>query len=285
MDRLVWVGAFPSEDRADIRSIVQAALEAGFDQIVLDRPVDGLQRLGRFSPILFRNERFEFDGEEIGRLLPILRPEDERAARSLRGTLKHVVVRTTDWKIIPLENLIAAFQGSGTRLLAEVHGADEAKLVFETMEVGVDGVLLRPSSAREVGALRGMLESRGETVPLVPARVTGLRSIGLGDRVCVDTCSLLKEGEGMLVGNASSGMFLVHAEAIESGYVAARPFRATAGPGAAQGLRSAARLEVEELLHARASGFAPGAGPVLQQPGCRGNHSRGHAEHAADLLP
>lgn len=34
----------------------------------------------------------------------------------------------------------------------------------------------------------------------------------------------------MLVGNASSGMFLVHAETLESGYAAARPFRVNAGP-------------------------------------------------------
>lgn len=230
MDRLVWVGAFPSEDRADVRSIVTAALEAGFDQIVLDRPADALQRLGRFSPIFLRDDRFEFDGQEVGRLLTVRRPEDERAARALRGTAKHVVVRATDWKIIPFENLIAAFQGSGTRLLAEVHSADEARLFFETMEVGVDGILLRPSSPRDVAAVRALVESQGTPVPLVPARITALRSVGLGDRVCVDTCSLLRDGEGMLVGNASSGMFLVHAETIESGYVAARPFRVNAGP-------------------------------------------------------
>ena len=34
----------------------------------------------------------------------------------------------------------------------------------------------------------------------------------------------------MLVGNSSSGLFLIHAETIESGYVAARPFRVNAGP-------------------------------------------------------
>ncbi len=230
MDRLVWVGAFPSEDRADVRSIVTAALEAGFDQIVLDRPEQALQRLGRFSPILLHDGTFEFDGHEVGRLLTIQRPEDERAARALRGTAKHVVVRATDWKIIPLENLIAAFQGSGTRLLAEVRSADEARLVLETLEVGVDGVLLRPSSPRDVAAVRALVDSRSAGVSLVPAKITALRSVGLGDRVCVDTCSLLQEGEGMLVGNASSGMFLVHAETLESGYVAARPFRVNAGP-------------------------------------------------------
>src|SRR2546428_13843395 len=33
----------------------------------------------------------------------------------------------------------------------------------------------------------------------------------------------------MLVGNSSAGLFLIHAETVETGYVAARPFRVNAG--------------------------------------------------------
>lgn len=229
MDRLIWVGAFPHEDRGDVRSVVSAALEAGFDQIVLAKPDESLQKLGRFSPILLKDDVFLFDGTGIGRLATIRTAKDEMAVRALRGATKHVVVRTEDWKIIPLENLIAHFQGSGTRLLVEVHDAADAKLFFETMEVGVDGILLTPSSAKEIRAIRSLVESAVQTVSLVRAKVASIRSLGLGDRVCVDTCSLLRHGEGMLVGNSSSALFLIHAETIESGYVAARPFRVNAG--------------------------------------------------------
>lgn len=230
MDRLVWVGAFPAEGREDVRSVVAAALEAGFDSIVLAEPDEALQRLGRFAPILLEGDTFLFDGEEIGRLAVIRQAKDEPAVRKLRGTTKHVVVRTEDWKIIPLENLIAYFQGSGTRLLVEVHDAPEAKLFFETMEAGVDGVLLTPSTTKEVRALRALLETKATSVPFVRGRITAVRPLGLGDRVCVDTCSILRLGEGMLVGNSSSGLFLLHSETVESGYVAARPFRVNAGP-------------------------------------------------------
>ena len=51
----------------------------------------------------------------------------------------------------------------------------------------------------------------------------------MGDRVCVDTCSMLSDGEGMLMGNTSSAMLLVHAETLENPYVAPRPFRVNAG--------------------------------------------------------
>jgi len=37
------------------------------------------------------------------------------------------------------------------------------------------------------------------------------------------------DGEGMLVGNTSSGFFLVHAETLVNPYVAPRPFRVNAG--------------------------------------------------------
>ncbi len=229
MDRLVWVGAFPHEGNVDVRSIVSAAIEAGFDEIVLAKRDEALRGLGRFSPILLKDNSFVFDDAEIGRLATIRSAKDEISVRALKGATKHIVVRTEDWKIIPLENLIAHFQGSGTRLLVEVHDAAEAKLAFETMEVGVDGILLTPSSPTEIRAVRGLLESARQDVPLVRAKVTSIRSIGLGDRACVDTCSLLRDGEGMLVGNSSAGLFLVHAETVETGYVAARPFRVNAG--------------------------------------------------------
>jgi len=51
----------------------------------------------------------------------------------------------------------------------------------------------------------------------------------MGERVCVDTCSIMINGEGMLVGNTSSGFFLVHAETLVNPYVAPRPFRVNAG--------------------------------------------------------
>jgi len=37
-------------------------------------------------------------------------------------------------------------------------------------------------------------------------------------------------GEGILVGNSSQALFLIHAESIENPYVAPRPFRVNAGP-------------------------------------------------------
>src|SRR2546425_2701788 len=230
MDRVVWVGASPRGDADEVRSVVSSALAVGFTEIVLSKPDESLQRLGRFAPMLLKGTTFVLSDTEIGRLATIRSPKDEHSVRAMRGATKHVVVRLEPWKVIPLENLIAYFQGSGTRLLVEVHDAAEAKLVFETMEVGADGIFLTPSSLDEVRAVRAFLESFPQNVRLVRSKITSVRSLGLGDRECVDTCSLLRRGEGMLVGNTSAGLFLIHAETIETGEVAARPFRVNAGP-------------------------------------------------------
>jgi len=229
MERIVWVRALPGKKPGDVRSVLWAAIAAGFDRIVVDDPDEVPRDLGRFSPILPKGDVFLSDGTEIGRRVTIRSAKDASSARALRGKTKHLVLETEDWKVIPLENLIAHFQGSETRLLVEVRDAAEAKLVFETMEVGVDGVLLSTSSPQEIRALRAMLDSHRIQISLVKGRIASVRRLGLGDRVCVDTASLLRTGEGMLVGNTASGLFLVHAETLESGYVGARPFRVNAG--------------------------------------------------------
>jgi 3-dehydroquinate synthase II len=59
--------------------------------------------------------------------------------------------------------------------------------------------------------------------------VTAIERLGIGDRVCVDTCSLIEGSKGMLVGNSSAGLFLVCAENVPNPYVMPRPFRVNAG--------------------------------------------------------
>ena len=60
------------------------------------------------------------------------------------------------------------------------------------LERGVYGIVLEaasPAALREMAAA-GMAVD--EKVPLVSARVTEIANLGIGDRVCVDTCSLIE---------------------------------------------------------------------------------------------
>lgn len=85
----------------------------------------------------------------------------------------------------------------------------------------------------QVKELAAYLQQRSaanrEHVTYTPATVTRVTPVGMGDRVCVDLCSMLAPGEGMLVGSFSRGLFLVHSECMESAYINSRPFRVNAG--------------------------------------------------------
>ncbi len=152
----------------------------------------------------------------------------ERLAALEAVASDHVLVVGKDWKIIPLENLIAELQGKGVNVMAGAKDAEEARLALETLELGVDGVLIQSGDINEFKKLSEFL-TKAASLELKPARITAIKQVGMGDRVCVDTASILRVGEGMLVGSQASGLFLVHSETLESEYVASRPFRVNAG--------------------------------------------------------
>jgi len=114
------------------------------------------------------------------------------------------------------------------KIIFEVEGVNDAKLALQTMEVGSDGVLV--SDSHNIKKIKEFIDDfTTEKLNLMPAKITKIEPVGMGDRVCVDTCSMFSVGEGMLVGSQSNGMFLVHSETIETPYVATRPFRVNAG--------------------------------------------------------
>ncbi len=139
-----------------------------------------------------------------------------------------IIVAAKDWKVIPFENLIAQLQSYDVDLIARVESIEEAELMMNTLEVGVDGVLIKLSNPDELQQLKKLLFTPFK-VSLVPAQVISIQSIPESDRVCIDTTSLMRAGEGMLVGSTSKGFLLVHAEVFDTQFVASRPFRVNAG--------------------------------------------------------
>ncbi len=153
----------------------------------------------------------------------------EAFAEAVARAAEYTIVVGTDWQIIPLENLIARI-GTETSLVAGVQTAEEARTAYETLEQGVEAVLLDtddPDEIRETVAVRDALDR--EQLEFQWAEVTAVEQTGSADRVCIDTGSLMNGDEGMLVGSMSRGLFFVHAETADSPYVASRPFRVNAG--------------------------------------------------------
>ena len=170
------------------------------------------------------------EGKSVAGYVIIKNKKYEQFAVELGKSCDYLIVIGTDWKVIPLENLIAGLQKIDVEIIAGVRNAQEAKLALETLEHGSDGVLLDTDNLSEIKKVISVRDRSGmEKIPLMKATITKIKPVGMGDRVCVDTASLMILGEGMLIGSQSNGLFLVHSESEESPYVAARPFRVNAG--------------------------------------------------------
>lgn len=142
--------------------------------------------------------------------------------------VKYIIIDCSDWRVIPLENLIAKTSGK-SKLMSEVDTAEEARVVLETLELGTDGVLLKTASEDELLKTVVIAKPKMIKTEITTAKIIVTKKIGNGARVCVDTCDMMEPGEGMLVGSQSAGLFLVEAEVHENPYVASRPFRVNAG--------------------------------------------------------
>lgn len=210
-----WVDVRPWK-----KGIATAALESGADTLVAEN-AQKVKALGRVRVVAPDGDLVP--DKDVWEIHISDKKSEERAAHlAQRG---YVVVSAEDWTVIPLENLVA----QADRIIACVHTRAEAELAFNILEKGVAGILLQTDDSGVVKETGAMIQRGQERCNLVPFTITAIRPAGMGDRVCVDTCSMMKEGEGMLIGNTSSAFLLVHAETLENPYVAPRPFRVNAG--------------------------------------------------------
>ncbi|MCX8176605.1 MAG: 3-dehydroquinate synthase II, partial [Candidatus Bathyarchaeota archaeon] len=170
-------------------------------------------------------------GKKVCLLVSITRGSDEESVvDAAEKNADYIIIQCLNWKVIPLENLIAKVHRR-SKLLAEVSSVEEARLVMKTLEIGVDGLILKVNEPKIlVDVAKIIEEEESGRLELNQAKITRCKELGLGDRVCIDTCELMSSGEGMLVGCQSAGLFLVQAEVFENPYVEPRPFRVNAGP-------------------------------------------------------
>ena len=150
-------------------------------------------------------------------------------SRVLNAGPDYLLIDCPNWKIIPLENLIAETNGR-SKILARTRNFEESRTALSILEQGTDGISLTPDHSSDIIRTRDLILGEAEPISLSPAKVTSVRPIGNGARVCVDTCEILREGEGLLTGSSSQGLFLVEGEVHSNPHVNPRPFRVNAGP-------------------------------------------------------
>jgi len=214
----LWVNADPYN-----KEVVISALESGAEAVVLpDGKSATVREFGKIKTVEAKGDIKPGTDVEF---IDIRDKADEDKAAAVPEN-KIVVLRMLDWTIIPIENLLAK---RGKNIMVQVENSKQAKLMVEILEKGVDGVVLNTTDINEIKKAAEIIHGISEKIALVTATITSTKQLGMGDRACLDTCTQMGLGEGMLVGNTASGFFLVHSESIDNPYVASRPFRVNAG--------------------------------------------------------
>lgn len=213
------------DDRQERKDLVTNGLESGICRFILRKGDEEFESLGKMEAVYFDkgvscDDRYEF--VDIGD------PKSQEHAMSLAGKKDAVIVTTTDWTVIPLENMIAKFGGSGTKVFASAKTVEEASLFLTTMEKGVDGIVIDVDDPLMISKFNKIINDSPKE-ELSEVTVVSIKPVEMGDRVCIDTCSMMSPGEGMLIGSYSNCLFLIQSESENNGYVASRPFRVNAG--------------------------------------------------------
>jgi 3-dehydroquinate synthase II len=197
------------------KHLLTLALESGVDAVMVEPDrVDDVLALGRVQVVTEAEMPTQAVNEKAD--------EEEAVRRMCAG---ENIVLAEGWEIIPLENILAQVAD----VAVEADSLKRARLAAGVLERGVSCVVVLPQAAADLKAIVSELKLSQGKMQLSKATVTAIEPAGLGHRVCVDTISMLRRGQGMLVGNSSAFTFLVHAETESNPYVAARPFRVNAG--------------------------------------------------------
>jgi len=219
MSKEIWVRADRADSKEDRKETVISALESGVDVALVRAEDSDFAEFGKVT--------LHVAGKDV-ELVELRTPEDQDRAMAMAGKADAVVLDSKDWTIIPLENLIAKFRGTKTKVLACASNIEDAKLYMQTLEKGVDGIVIDVDDPEDIRKFAGAIGGAGK-IELTALEVLSVKNIEMGDRVCVDTISMMVPGEGMLIGSQAACLFLVQSESEDNGYVAARPFRVNAG--------------------------------------------------------
>ncbi|MBW2038406.1 MAG: 3-dehydroquinate synthase II [Deltaproteobacteria bacterium] len=213
----VWVKVDPKD-----KEMVLTALEGGADGILLLKGGSSqVKKLGMITTIAPDGDLIW--GKEV---IPwqVKGQEDVERASAIPPEVI-LVIEVEGWKVVPWENLVAKRSG----IYALVKGYEEAEAALGVLEKGVEGVVIDTHDLAEMKKIIRLAKRECENLRLEAAEVCRITPLGLGDRVCIDTCTKMRETEGMLVGSSSAGLFLIHAESLSNPYVEPRPFRVNAG--------------------------------------------------------
>lgn len=247
--RYSWIDL---RDAKDVQPIVEEALHTGISALVSDDPSD-FQGVPNSIERVLMFETTIPDGLDLNDVDVLVAPRDQDHPDTVdlpvrRGTYVDVanaedldracqsaqqddltVIRFRDPTKIPLEIVLAAGASGDGSIITMAADLEEAEIIYGVLEHGSDGVLLPALTVGQATALSHLGAAGPGSLDLVELTVTETKHVGMGERVCVDTCSYFGKDEGILVGSTSKGMMLCVSETHPLPYMPTRPFRVNAG--------------------------------------------------------
>lgn len=212
-------------------SLLELAIRRGFTRFVITatNPVPeraGLQVYVRGPDHL---ARVRGEGPQRVPLLRVSSPADLDRIAAVGRSQGVVAVEWSGDRMIPLENLLAAV-GGDVEVWAGVDRLQDLPGMLGALERGASVVIVPIEGPSDLDRLESLQEP-SPRIPLTWEIVNVGRVVpsGVGDRVLVDTTSLLLPEEGMLIGSAAAFLLHIASEAHGSQFSRARPFRVNAG--------------------------------------------------------
>lgn len=171
-----------------------------------------------------------FDGINKGIYVEVFDKDSMNFAISMSNEYPDCIIDFKSETNIPLELVLAFSQQNHCRVCKRVEKPEDGWIATMTMEMGSYAVLLSTDKIDLIVKLREKFdEYLSKDVKIEKLKITSIKHIGMGDRVCIDTTSKLAEDEGMFIGSTSSGGILVSSETHFLPYMDLRPFRVNAG--------------------------------------------------------
>ena len=98
---------------------------------------------------LIEGEDLEIDGDalyingkQVGRKVDVSNSEGQAKARAMAGSVEWILLDLGEWKMIPIENLIAACDGGPTKVAARISSPEQVLGAAFALQIGVDALLV-----------------------------------------------------------------------------------------------------------------------------------------------
>ena len=224
------------------RELIEASLKNGFNTIFFEEYENIINDLKKKLIILapLRNDiAINYSFNEIpeaknlsGENIPIIKiekKEDEKKVLEFaEKNFPAIIIDLKDIKIIPLENIVALLHKKNIKIYAFTESIEEIQPFLNVLEIGIDGVIIPCKSMNDIEKLSN-LKPLFYKLKLQLVKIIDIKNVGVGDRACIDTITMLNQGDGALIGSTSNFLFLIDNESIGSKFSTPRPFRINAG--------------------------------------------------------